>query len=101
MTNRTAAVVITILVVLFFGCPGILFLCNGVLALVEILSQGQIQIYGYDAPYWLAGSLCVGVIAIVITVLVSYFVLRQRKSNVPPPTPTMPTPPEEPLPPTI
>ena len=100
MTNRTAAVIITILVVLFCGCPGLIFLCNGLIALGEMISPSQIQVYGYNAPYWLAGSLCVGIIAILIAVLVSYFVLRQRKM-VPPPPPTKPTPPEEPLPPTI
>ncbi len=99
MENRTAAVVITIVVVLLCACPGLLFLCNGILALVEIISNYNIQIigYGYNAPYWLAGSLCLGVLGILIAILVSYLVLRQKKVTSPIPPP----PPEEPLPPTI
>ncbi len=102
MKDRTLAVIITVLVVILCGCPGLLFLCNGLLALVEIISNYQVQIigYGYNAPYWLAASACVGIVAILVTVLVSYFVLRQRKETPPPPS-QPPIPPEEPLPPTI
>ncbi len=106
MKDRTLAVIITVLVVILCGCPGLLFLCNGLFALIEILTNYQVQLvgYGYNAPYWLAASACVGIVAIVITVLVSYFVLRQRGETPPPPPPTTPQPPEppqEPIPPTI
>ncbi len=102
MENRTAAVIITIVVVVLCACPGLLFLCNGLLALIEIISNYQVQIvgYGYNAPYILAGSLCIGILGILIAVLVSYFVLRQKRA-APPPTPPVPPTPDEPLPPTI
>ncbi len=103
MENRTAAVIITVVVVILCACPGLLFLCNGLLALIEVLSNYQVQIYGYNAPYILAGSLCIGILGILIAVLVSYFVLRQKRTSPPPTPPTPPAPPtsDEPLPPTI
>jgi len=96
MKNRTTAVIITILVVFLFGCPGILFLCNGLLALIEVITDYQFQIigYGYNAPYWVIGSFCAGVLAIIIMVLVAYFVLRKKKEPLPPSS-------DEPLPPPI
>ncbi len=102
MENRTAAVIITVVVVILCACPGLLFLCNGLLALIEILTNFQPPVYGIDAPYWLIGSVCFGLVAILVAVLVSYFVLRQRRTTPPPPPPpTHPPAPEEPLPPTI
>ncbi len=101
MENRTAAVIITLLVVFLCAFPALFFLCIGVLALIEILSNHAIQIYGYNAPYWLAGGLCVGLLGIAIAVVVAVLVLRLPKKSTPPPPPTMPAPPEEPLPPTI
>jgi hypothetical protein len=100
MENRTAAVIITIVVVLLCACPGLLFLCNGLLALVEIITNYQVQIvgYGYNAPYWLTGSICVGLLGILIAAVVAYLVLRQKKATPPPPPPPAP---DEPLPPTI
>jgi hypothetical protein len=100
MENRTAAVIITIVVVFLCACPGLLFLCNGLFALVEILTNYQVQIigYGYDAPYWLIGSICVGLLGILIAIVVAYLVLRQKKAAPAPPPPPAP---DEPLPPTI
>ncbi len=95
MSNRTAAVIITIIAVILCGCPGLLLLCNGLLALIEVLSNYQIQIigYGYNAPYWVIGSLFAGVIAIIIVVLVAFFVLRKKKETPLPPSPDEPIPP--------
>lgn len=100
MTNRTTAAIITVIMVILCGCPGLLFLCNASLALIEMITNYRVQIigYGYNAPYALVGSLCIGILAIVVTVLVAYFVLRQKKGTLPPPPPV---PPSEPLPPTI
>ncbi len=101
MENRTAAVIITLIVVVLCACPALFFLCTGSLALLEILSNYNVQIYGYNAPYWLAGSLCLAVLGILIAVIVSVLVLRQPKKSVPPPLPPTPPPPQEPLPPTM
>ncbi len=101
MENRTAAVIITLVVVLFCAFPGLFFLCIGLLALVEVLSNYNVQIYGYNAPYWLAGGLCLGLLGIAIAIVVAVLVLRQPKKTTPPTPPTIPPPPQEPLPPTI
>ncbi len=104
MQNRTAAVIITLVVVFLFACPGVLFLCNGLLALIEIITNYNVQIigYGYNAPYWLAASFCIGVLGILVAIVVSVLVLRQPKTKAsPPPPPTTPLPPEESLPPPI
>ena len=104
MTNRSAAVIITIVVVLLCACPGLAFICNGLLALVEVISGYQVQIigYGYNAPYWVIASLCIGVLGVVIAVVVAWLVLRQKKAAPVAPPPEVPPPPSnEPLPPTI
>jgi hypothetical protein len=104
MENRTAAVIITIVVVFLCACPGLLFLCNGLFALIEIITNYNVQIigYGYNAPYWLVASLCIGLLGIIIAIIVAILVLRRPKMPPQrPPSPTPPPPPEEPLPPAI
>lgn len=100
MQNRTAAVIITLVVILLCACPGFAFLCNGLLALLEIITNYQVQIvgYGYNAPYWVAASFCIGLLGIIVSVIVAVFVLRQKKTTPPPPPPPAA---DEPLPPTI
>jgi hypothetical protein len=106
MKDRTLAVVITILVVLLCACPGVAFICIGLVALLEIIvnaaySSYVIDVFGYRAAYWAIGGLGLGVIAIVLTVVVAVLVLRQRKDSVPAIPPPPPPPPQEPVPPTI
>ncbi len=106
MENRTAAVIITLVVVFLCACPGALFLCNGLLALFEIFvnylaGYQAIDLYGYNAPYWLAASLCIGLLGILVAIIVAVLVLRQPKTKLPPAPPTTPLPPEEPIPPTM
>ena len=103
MANRTAAVVITIVVVLLCACPGIAFICNGLLALLEIVTNYQVfNLYGYNAPYWTVASLCLGLLGILIAIVVAYLVLRQKKTATVALRPiTPPSSPDEPLPPTI
>ncbi len=103
MANRTAAVIITIVVVLLCACPGLAFICNGLLALLEIVTNRQIDIgYGYNAPYWVIASFCIGLLGIAIAIIVAVLVLRQKNvAAVPPPPSITPPPPDEPLPPTL
>lgn len=79
MSNRSAAAIIVIVVVLLFGCPSALFPFNGLFALTEVITSYQVQIigYGYNAPYWVIGSSCLGSFALLITVLVFFLVLRK------------------------
>jgi uncharacterized membrane protein YccC len=103
MTNRTAAVIITIVVVLLCAFPGIAFVCNGFLALIEVITNYRVfNLYGYNAPYWTVASFCIGLLGILIAIVVAYLVLRQKKTAPLPPPPVTPlSPPDEPLPPTI
>ena len=113
MQNRTAAVIITIVAILLCGCPGLAALCVGLSSFV--FQAGQFYIFSSDQNINLGagfGVLCAGMVMILVTVLVSFFVLRKKKETLPivpeeplPPTspdqPLPPTSPDEPLPPTI
>ncbi len=99
MTDRTAAVIITILAVLFCGFPGLAALCFGLISLIVygagfgVMPTNQNTYLAY-----ILGFSCTGIILILIAALVSFFVLRQKKTTPPPPPPSTP---EEPLPPTV
>jgi ABC-type Fe3+ transport system permease subunit len=103
MNNRTAAIIITILVILCCGCPGLTSLCWGMVSLVDW--AGGLGITGIqDQNGFLSsifGGLCGGIILIAIVVLVAYFLLRKKKETPPPSIDTPPTTPDEPLPPAI
>jgi hypothetical protein len=121
MKNRTAAIIITILVILCCGCPGLTSLCWGLLAFVDF--AGGLGITGIgDQNGFLAsifGGVCGGIFLIALVVLVAYFLLRKKKVDTtsvePLPStiidetlpasksdePLPPSNPDEPLPPTI
>lgn len=107
MENRTAAVIITIVVVLLCAFPGLASICVGLLALLEIIINAifnsyVVTVFGYNAPYWAIAGLCIGLLGIAIAVIVSVLVLRRKKAApLSPPSPTPPPTPDEPLPPTI
>jgi ABC-type Fe3+ transport system permease subunit len=113
MKNRTAAIIITILVILCCGCPGLTSLCWGLLSFVDIANSNW-DITGIgDQNGLLAsifGGVCGGVFLIALVVLIAYFLLRKKKVDTTsveplPPTsadePLPPSNPDEPLPPTI
>jgi hypothetical protein len=108
MNNRTAAVIITILVVFLCGCPGLAFLCFGL--------SGFLFINNYDFQSYVFGTvnnaipitwgltgICIGLIFILFTVIVSFFVLRKKKETTPASMdePLPPVSMDEPLPPAI
>jgi len=97
MSNRTAAVIITIAAVLLCACPGLAFLCFGVTDFIDHYALNS-YFYGITSKglsdFWGIVGICSGIIFIVIAVLVSFFVLRKKKVT-PPPSP------DEPLPPAI
>ena len=103
MNNRTTAIILTILVVLCCGCPGLTALCWGLISLVDW--GGGLGITGIgDQNGFLSsivGGLCGGILLIAIVVLVAYFLLRKKKETPPPSLDTPPTSPDEPLPPAI
>jgi hypothetical protein len=104
MQNRTAAVIITIVAILLCGCPGLAALCLGLSSLGDYAAG--FGIFASDQNTYLGlifGGLCFGIVLILITVLVSFFVLRKKKETLPivSEEPIPPPPPDEPLPPTI
>lgn len=113
MRDRTLGVIFTVLVVFLFGLPGIACLCLGISSflLYPVLnSQAGIS------PAWTnsfgALGLCIGFFLLVITIVISYLLLRRKPETtavvpatpIPPASsdkPAPPTNPDEPLPPTI
>jgi phosphotransferase system glucose/maltose/N-acetylglucosamine-specific IIC component len=100
MQNRTAAIIITIVLVLLCICPGLGALCLGVGSLFDyaagtgLLASDQNTYLGY-----IFGGSCGGLILIIIAAVIIFFLFRKKKVTPPPPTP--PTTPDEPIPPAI
>jgi phosphotransferase system glucose/maltose/N-acetylglucosamine-specific IIC component len=86
MSNRTTAIIITILAVLLCGCPGIAFLCFGVTDFIDYYALNS-YIYGITdktaSDIWGVIGLCAGMLFIVITIVVAIVVLRKKKENLP------------------
>jgi hypothetical protein len=92
MTNRTAAIIITIAVVFVFACPGLAGLCWGLANLVDF--GAGFGIFATDQNtylFYILGGICGGVFLIAIAAIVSFFVLRKKKEA--------PSTPDEPIPP--
>jgi len=94
MRDRTAAVIITILAILFCGCPGLAFLLLGGVDLLDYYGFNS-YIFGSSdqtaVNIWSSVFLCTGILFIIIAVVVSVLVLRRR--NEPLSTPKEPLPP--------
>jgi fructose-specific phosphotransferase system IIC component len=94
MSNRTAAVIITIVVVILCGCPGLAALCWGFASVVDY--AGGFGIFATDQNTYLSyifGGICGGVVLIIIAAVVSFLVLRKKKETPLPPSPDEPIPP--------
>jgi len=95
MTNRTSAVIITIVAVLLCGCPGLAGLCWGLASFVDY--AGGFGIFATNQNTYLSyifSGVCGGVVLIIIAAVVSFLVLRKKKETTPPSS-------NEPLPPAI
>jgi len=94
MENRTAAWIITIIAILFCGCPGLAFLLFGVTGFIDYYAFNS-YIYGITdraaTNVWSSLGICGGVIFIAIAVVVGILVLRRKK--VAPPRTDEPVPP--------
>jgi hypothetical protein len=113
MRDRTLGVILTVIVILLFGLPGLACLCLGLssfLFLPLLNNQAGIQ-PGWTGTFGAFG-LCAGFILLLITILISYLLLHRKPETTalvpaPPITPASsdkPTPPPGPdefLPPTI
>jgi hypothetical protein len=110
MKNRTAAIIITILVVLCCGCPGLGVLCWGMISAVDW--AGGLGITGIGDQNGFLGSIfggtCGGILIIALVVLIAYFLLRKKKDTATTiietpvsPSEVPPSSPDEPLPPAL
>jgi hypothetical protein len=104
MQNRTAAIIITIVVVLLCLCPGLGVLCLGLSSLADFTAGTGFFASDQNTYIGLITTeLCSGIVLIVIAAVIIFFVLR-RKKELPSPVVEEPLPPpnpDEPLPPTI
>ena len=93
-TNKTGAIIGTVLVIVLCGLPGLCVLCP--LAIGIFLKQVPNLASSYGEPLswpWGLLALCTSVIFILIAVLVPVLTLRKKKVQ------PSPLPPSEPLPP--
>jgi TRAP-type C4-dicarboxylate transport system permease small subunit len=105
MRDRSLAIILTVIAVLLFGCPGLTVLCLGITGFIVFYSTGY-QSYNVS-PGWVNTfgvlGLCIGVFLIVITIIAAFFLLRRKTDTLPitPIEPIPPTKPDEPIPPSI
>lgn len=94
MTNRPAAIIITIVAVFLCACPGLAGLCWGLASFIDY--AGGFGVFATDQNTYLGyifGGICGGIVLIAIAAIVSFFVLRKKKE-----TPSIP---DEPIPPAL
>jgi TRAP-type C4-dicarboxylate transport system permease small subunit len=105
MRDRSLAIILTVIAVLLFGCPGLTVLCLGITGFIVFYSTGY-QSYNVS-PGWVNGvgtlGICLGIFLIVITIIAAFFLLRRKSHTLPaaPNEPLPPTKPDEPIPPSI
>jgi hypothetical protein len=113
MRDRSLGIILTLIVIFVLGLPGLACLCLG---LSSFLLYPIINSQTTLSPAWTSipgvFGLCIGFFLLLITIVLSYLLLRRRTDTpavvpakpTPPPTidnPAPPTNPDEPLPPTI
>lgn len=122
MDRRTTGIIATVVAVLLCGCPGLIALfTGGLFALISRIPDANIDIFGSNDPQsalnFGLGTLCLGILLMVIPVVVGILTLRNRPAPVAaptagamiytppavpptyPPSPEAPRPPDEPIPP--
>jgi TRAP-type C4-dicarboxylate transport system permease small subunit len=105
MRDRSLAIILTVIAIILFGCPGLTVFCLGITGFIVFYSSGY-QSYNVS-PGWVNAlgtlGICLGIFLIVITIIAAFFLLR-RKADIPhsvPHEPLPPTKPDEPIPPSI
>ena len=86
MDKRTTGIVATIVAVLLCGCPGLAAACWGAIALLAGFIPGsEIDIGGSSDPQTAiltgVGSLCVGILFVLIPVVVGFLTLRRKPAE--------------------
>ena len=118
MTDRSRAILVTVLAVLLFLFPGIALICFGLVSVVDSVLGFNFFANDLNTYLWfIIGGLCGGFFLILLSVIVIIFAFRKKKVDLVPPVQPMPAataeptppipaeppspPPDEPIPPTI
>ena len=101
MEKKTTGIIATVATALLCGCPGLFGLCFGAIsAIASFVPGSEIDVFGSNDPQSALTmglvTLCVGIIFVAIPIVVGFVTLRKKPEE----TATVPTMPEEPLPPT-
>ncbi len=96
--KRQTAIILTVVVALLCGCPGLITLCSGsFFALISMVPDAQIDVFGSNDPRSAlilgVGMACLGLLGILIPIIVGFATLRRKETE-------NKSFPEEPLPPT-
>lgn len=86
MDKRTTSIIATVVAALLCGCPGLFSMCwGGLAAIISFVPGATIDIGGSSEPqvalYSGLGSLCGGVLLVLIPVAVGFFTLRKKPEN--------------------
>ncbi len=91
MDKRTVAIIVTVAALLLCGCPGLLgVFMGGLFAIVSFIPGASIDVMGSSDPQsalgFGLGSLCVGLVAVLIAAAAIFFAWRRSRadSSVPP-----------------
>ena len=83
MDKKTTGIIVTLVAMLFCGCPGLVILFwGGLMAIISFIPGAEIDIMGSSDPQSALttgiGGVCVGIIFIAIAVIVSVLMLRKK-----------------------
>ncbi len=93
MDKRTVAIIVTVVALLLCGCPGLFgVFMGGLFAIVSFIPGASIDMMGSSDPRsalgFGLGSLCVGLVAVLIAAAAIFFAWRRSRADNPVP-PTM------------
>jgi hypothetical protein len=90
MDKRTVAIIVTVAAILLCGCPGLFGLfMGGLFAVISFIPGSTIDVFGSSDPQsaltFGLGSLCVGLVAVLIAVVAIFLAWRRSRASNPVP----------------
>ncbi len=90
MDKRTVAIIVTGVALLLCGCPGLFgVLMGGMFAIISFIPGASIDVMGSSDPQsalgFGLGSLCVGIVAVLIAVVAIVVAWRRSRTGTPVP----------------
>jgi len=88
MDKRTVAIIVTVAAILLCGCPGLFgVFMGGMFAIISFIPGASIDVFGSSDPgsalTFGLGSLCVGVVAVLIAVVAIVVAWRRSRAGAP------------------